>query len=340
MWNVMFAARLAIAAMAVGLAFFAVNERPAVAGVEPTFAIDADPSGTPCSPVDASRVVNPGDSVTVALCLLNADLDPINGGLTNITTNISYTSPLAATDNAGDADTGLGGNPNWNAAGLGGAGAWDCNQLNSPPAAPNASPSPATITCATNSLENQAVPATAYLALLTFNNAGSPGTSDITWDSTTNALSGFNEVFCDVDIVCVDAQITVTGTGSTATPVGPTNTATATSTPCSVNGATCTPVTQDRNTITPTPSLVVDETPPAGETPVPGDPTDPGAPGGQIPGGGPGGVITLPDTGSGGVPTANRTNTLATAVLSLLAASSLAMGLRTSRRAVHERRTT
>jgi hypothetical protein len=337
--------RVALIALALAASSLTIADRTTVdAGVEASFAIDADPTGTPCSPVDSSRSVATGASVSVALCLLNANQAPVNGGFTTATLRVGYTSPLSATDNAGNPTSGLGGNPDWNSAGLGGAAAWDCNLLNSADAAPSAAPSPANLTCGTTSFQDQAVSATAHLATLTFNAPGSPGISDLTWDSGTSVLAGFDEGSCDT-MTCAAAQIEVTGTGPTATPVGPTNTPlppTATRTPCTVNGATCTPVLQDRNTITPTPSPVtpvVDETPPAGETTVPGEPTGPGAaPGGEIPGGGPGGVITLPDTGSGGGATPGRTNTLATAVLSLIAASSLAMGLRTSRRAVQKRR--
>jgi hypothetical protein len=319
-----------LAVVAVAAVAITVPIRSAAGGATAALRIDADPSGTPCSPVDTVRAVAPSASFSVALCLTDASAAPVNGGFTTTTLDVSYGGGFTATDNPGDAGTGLGGNPLWNtAAANGGAGAWDCNQLGQPQSAPSATPSPATITCSTNSVQDQTI-GSPLLATLTLMAPGGGGTT-LDFAGTTAMLAGAFEGLCaDQTIECFGANITVTGGGDTPTPAPPTATFTpvASSTPCA-NGVCPTSTSLTRRTVTPT------ATPPGAETPGPGE--TPGAPppppaGPTTPGGGPGGAagtpgtgITGPDTGSGGSG-GGMDGGLFAAMLAAVAAGALAVG--------------
>jgi hypothetical protein len=298
-------------AIAVAAVLFGLPSRApsAYAGVDATLVIDADTSNGSCTTVDATRSVTTGSSFTVALCLLNAQAVPVSGGMNTITFEVDYGPELNAPNVAPDNTTDLDGNPNWNQAGLSSQQSWDCNLVNLAGGAPTGNPTPASIACATVSLNDEPVTGTELLATISFTAQGS-GTSPLTWGDASSILSGVNEALCvAADIACVDASITVTGgaPANTSTPIPvatATNTPAPTNTPCVVNGATCTPSAQQRQTVTPTPTVPGEATPGAGETP--GAPPPPGTT--PPPGGGPGGVggtptsstgITGPDTGDG-----------------------------------------
>jgi hypothetical protein len=223
--------------------------------------IDADPTNGsgPCNPIDTTTSVLPSDPVAVAICLEEADIAPLGGGFTSATLRVNYAGAgFSASNVTGNGTTDLDANPDWNEAGLGGAGVWDCNQLNISNSAPKASPSPADITCATNNVQNQAVPATAYLALLTFAPAPASGALTLTFSSETSILSGFFEGFCGGDLACTGATVSVLG------PESPTPTPTHTPTPTATFTATPT------STFTPTPTPTPTSSPTATATRVPG----------------------------------------------------------------------
>ena len=206
----------AFAAVIIGIAFTVVfgtvarhNVQAATAA---TLAIDADPTnGTgACNPVDARRTVATSVAFSVALCLQDSQLAPVNGGFNTTSIDVSYTG-ISAADVASDLSTDLNSNPNWNDTGLTGPTTWDCNLANSTGAAPSASPSPATIVCSTVSANDQPVTGTVLLATLNFDPQASPVTSPISWGpGSTSLLSGAVEAFCgDGTLVCVNASVTV-----------------------------------------------------------------------------------------------------------------------------------
>jgi hypothetical protein len=191
--------------------------------------IDADPTNgvAPCDPVDANRAVSTGEAFAVGLCLEDASFAPINGGFTVGTLSVDYEAPLSASDSAGDPATGVDGNPDWNEAGLGGSGNWDCNQLDVINSAPNAEPSPAWIVCDTTSLVDHTVSNTVVLATLNFDAPSSSGVADLRWHvdprldrptRSTAILAGGDEAFCEAQptppggprIPCIGATIEVT----------------------------------------------------------------------------------------------------------------------------------
>ena len=173
-------------------------------------AVDAlpDNGAGPCDPVDENLAAAANTSVDLALCLINAGATPVNAGFNTVTLRLSYTGPLGATNAASDLQTDLGGNPDWNEAELGGATAWDCNLLNTQATAPRAAPSPATITCTTISLADQAVSGSVLLATLTLD-AIAPGIAELSWGTATSILAGSTEVTCSDGITCLGASIVV-----------------------------------------------------------------------------------------------------------------------------------
>jgi hypothetical protein len=127
------------------------------------------------------------------------------------------------------------------------------------------------------------------LATITFTATGG-GVENLVVTDASNVF-GQN---CGSGITCAGATITKQGAVAN-TPTAPA----ATSTPCVVNGATCTPPPGQIKTVTPTPSPVVDASATPGE---PGGGGEPTVPGGQPGAGGatpPTGIVG-PDTGSGG----------------------------------------
>jgi len=254
------------------------------AGSLPTMSIDLDPSGTPCNPVDATRTVATGSSLSAAICLLDG-----TGPITEISPKFDYDDAVIDAGNGPyDNTTDLNANPDFVLA-----GSWDCNAFDNAFTRPVASPPPVAMGC-------QASPAAAVGAnarIATFNyTAAAGGTSVFTWDGgATVTFSGSSFSSCDSGLItCQNATLTVTG--------APANTPTATNTPC----PSCTPTpfpTGTIRTVTPTPGgetatpPTVDTQTPAAQTPAP----DGGGPGAATAGAGaPGGTIRPPDTGTGG----------------------------------------
>ena len=182
---------------------------PGVAETDARLAIDAviGNGEGPCSPVDSQASSAIGSPVAVGLCIVDGAAAPVNGGFNTVTLTVSYAGPLGATNAASDLQTDLGGNPDWNEAGLGG-NVWDCNLLNAQATAPRAAPSPATITCITVSLADQAVSGNVLLATLTLEGSV-PGTAVLSWDGDTSILAGPNEVTCADGITCLGATIVI-----------------------------------------------------------------------------------------------------------------------------------
>jgi len=185
------------------------GESPAASPSTAYLAIDAAPANGsgPCDPVDASYTVPAGATLPVALCLVNAAVYPVNGGINTVTLTISYTSPLSAINAPSDLLTDLSANPDWNESGLGPV--WDCNLLNASATAPRAAPSPAHITCNTVSLSDQPVSGNALLATLTLG-AASAGIATVDWGTDTSLLAGALESICGIgDLECVGATLSV-----------------------------------------------------------------------------------------------------------------------------------
>jgi hypothetical protein len=175
----------------------------------PALLIDADPSNGDgaYATVDSMRTISQGASLAVALCLLNPELPPVNGGLTSLRLVVSYTTPPAGIVVAPNLSTDLDGNPNWNQAVS--TGAWDCNVLNSAGTAPRAA-SPSWILCDSTTLANQPFSGAEHLATLSFSAVSSSGTATISWSSETEMVSGSDGISCDgVTLQCVGAEIIV-----------------------------------------------------------------------------------------------------------------------------------
>jgi hypothetical protein len=222
-------------------------------------AIDANPingSGA-CFPVDAQRNVAVNNSFTVGLCLVDPSAPPVNGGISQLTLDVAYGVPLTATNLPGDGTLDLADNPDWNEGALGGAGVWDCNILNNPASAPTASPSPATITCATANFVQQPLSNTALLATIAFDAPLGTGTVPLTWTANSTGLFGSTEAICGTTLVCQPAEVIVSDVLFTPTLAPSTNTPEPTVTP-SETPTPATPTVTRTPTMSPTPSSTPD----------------------------------------------------------------------------------
>jgi hypothetical protein len=81
-------------------------------------AIDADVGNGMCSPLDTTSSVAVGEPVAVALCLLDADKDPVGGELTIARLSVAYGPPLTGAVVPSDVSTDLDNNPDWNQTSL------------------------------------------------------------------------------------------------------------------------------------------------------------------------------------------------------------------------------
>jgi hypothetical protein len=267
-----------------------------------TMSIDAIPgNGTrPCDPIDNAATVALNSSHSVAICI--ADYLAVAGEAppafeARVVYNTLNTAPEVA-----DVAPAVDDNPNLNNTagpnGVGttvGAGGWDCTSFGQafPKGEdPNTPERDAFIFCNTGGTSALAANP-GHLATINFNTGSTSGTDPLTFGGSTNVFAEN----CGLGVlVCVGATITKgTGGGVPPTPTV-TNTPAPGTIPTQGAGSTATP--------TVTPEGAGGETPPpgGGETPGPGEPGEPGQPGGQptAPGGGPGGVVQPPSTGSGG----------------------------------------
>jgi hypothetical protein len=244
----------------IGLTTISIHQRASEASPSaPELVIDLDISGTPCNPVDSTRIVAPGTTgVQAGVCLLDAANGIGNGNLTEVSPKFFYDDALIdATEGGGDNNTDLDANPDFNQA-IGGT--WDCNAFNNAFTGPNASPPPVAMGC-------QAAPAAAGLGaatlIATFTyDAANAGTDTWVWDGgATVTFEGGTFNSCDSgNIVCQSATLTIAEPPT----VTPTATATDTGTPT----ASPTPTDTPTPTITPTAS----STPTATNTPDASDP--------------------------------------------------------------------
>jgi uncharacterized repeat protein (TIGR01451 family) len=210
----------AVLAAAVVMAVGSTREAPEVMAHTGTgqahIEIDADPTngGGPCDPafIDASRTVFAGDSFQVAICLGDSDQAPINGLLNTSSLFMNYSGAfISAPNEPSDLTLDLDSNPDFDQAAVDQAaqGTWDCNQVNALAGAPVGNPSPAKVDCTTSDANNTVLD-TPYVRLATVDfDAVTAGISNLTWDNSTNLLSGVTNPQCDVDIICHDADIEV-----------------------------------------------------------------------------------------------------------------------------------
>jgi hypothetical protein len=103
----------------------------------------------------------------------------------------------------------LSANPDFNEDGMGGAD-WDCNLLDEAVSGPQASVSPAKLTCSTSDVQdNQIDESTAAIAVITFR-AAATGSTELSFDDTSSILSSASEVLClDGSMNCAGATISV-----------------------------------------------------------------------------------------------------------------------------------
>jgi uncharacterized repeat protein (TIGR01451 family) len=175
--------------------------------------------GGPCAVIDPATPVLAGSAFQVGLCLTNFNNPPGDGTVTTTTLVVDYPGALVdAPDVAGNGTTDLDSNPDWNQAGstVPGGGNWDCNSLDGPASAPNGTPPPALIVCATSNVLPAVLNGTnpALLATLSFNAIGVGGPLAIDFADTadpkpTALLGSGSELLCGVDITCVGGTIMV-----------------------------------------------------------------------------------------------------------------------------------
>ena len=313
-----------VAGLLAGIALAGVlTSDPSSAGAQapPEIAIDADITNGagPCDPVDASLNVSQSQTFDVAVCLL----DNVTGvAVAGYEFRVLYDGTILSATGGTNTAPGLDANPDANAGttvftsatypnDLGGG--WDCTAggISGPNPdqdgiAGNANGSAFSGGCGTNA--GPATLITGPLAVITFTASAGPSTA-LTLANVNIVDNDLNELgTCNPSIsvpaTCTGATINVVG-APTNTPTNTptqTRTPTSTSTPCvNQQGTPCpSPSAAPRTaTFTPTRTVSVTTTAPAGQTPPTGQTPGPGQPTATRVGGGPGGVIQPPDTGTG-----------------------------------------
>ena len=188
-----------------------VPSRTPLPGGEAGLSIDANPGNGagPCDIIDDSRTVSPGEEFQVAICIESANRPPINGLTSTIVLELSYGTNLTGVARADGSAEGLNGNPDFNEGPALGGSDWDCNLVDDPRGAPQATISPALITCATQDINDNEIATNVALAFVTFT-ANESGTAALRLGDQTSLLSVVTEVLCvDGSIFCADAEIRV-----------------------------------------------------------------------------------------------------------------------------------
>jgi hypothetical protein len=291
------------------------------AGGPPELSLDLDISGGACVDIDSTLTVNPGDSITAAVCLVN---NPSGIALSAFQYRVDYNDTIILAPEVADAGTALDDNPDANVGAttfttgtypnnLGGG--WDCSggvgayPVGDVDGVVNGTGRAFSGAC--GSIVGPNTLLVGPLGVITFNATGE-GQTDLDFFQTSVTDDSPAEVgscnpTVDTAMTCNGATVTVElpqgqPTSTVTNTPTQTRTATSTSTPCvNQQGTPCPTNTSSPRTATFTPTVTgsatgvpAEGTPPAGGTPVPGQPTA------TRPGGGPGtGSIAPPDTGTG-----------------------------------------
>jgi len=293
---------------------FSAGVSPASAQTPPVVSIDMDTSGTPCSPVDATRNATSSDpNFTVAVCVSNLAEPPAA-----IEWRVLYDDTIIDAPEVADAGTGLDDNPDANvgattfgATNLGTG--WDCSGsgLNYPTGDQNPATGPGNGRAFSGGCSSVAGPyalgTSGVLAEITFDILAG-GTSTLVLNQVViTGESGLEAASCapaiSVTATCNNGSIDVSGQSApTATPTATATAIPPTATPCSGACPTFTPTegpAPKTPTPTPTNTVAAGETPGAGTTPPGGGGTTPPGGGAGAGSGTPRTGVTLPDTGSG-----------------------------------------